>query len=157
MTIEARKQYLAAIHLRYKNATRKEQGLILDEFYKVCGYTRKHAIRLLGRPDSVRQSKPGPRPKYGDEVIEHLLALWKLMNYMCSIKMKEAIPIWLPYYRQSDCGKLSELQTQRLLADRELLDPLRLKRGLDTKLRLFGERLHKLQQGMVRIKSDEAA
>ena len=101
MTIEALKQYLAAIRMRYKNATRKQQGLILDEFCEVCGYTRKHAIRILGRPTGEPRSKPGPKAKYDPSFVHHLVSLWKLMNYMCSVKMKVAIPIWLPYYKQS--------------------------------------------------------
>ena len=50
MTIEALKQYLAAIRMRYKNATRKQQGLIRDEF---C----QHSVPLRQDPGSVTFGK----------------------------------------------------------------------------------------------------
>jgi hypothetical protein len=46
-------------------------------------------------------------------VVEHLVALWKLMNYMCSIRMKEALPLWLDYY---EAPSLTEEVRQKLLA-----------------------------------------
>jgi len=99
MTIEARREYREAIRLRYKNGTKKQRSRILDEFCEVCGYNRKHAIRLLRGKVGMRLSRPGPKPKYDVEVIEHLVILWKLMNYMCSVRMKAALPIWLAYYK----------------------------------------------------------
>ena len=38
---------------RYRNASRSEKGRVLDEFVKLTGYHRKHAVRL---PNS------GPQP-----------------------------------------------------------------------------------------------
>lgn len=99
MTIEARREYREAIRLRYKNGTKRQRSRILDEFCEVCGYSRKHAIRLLGGKAGVRLVKPGPTPKYDADVVSHLVILWKLMNYMCSIRMRAALPIWLGYYK----------------------------------------------------------
>jgi len=47
MSPRSRKEYLEAIYVRYKKASRKEKASILDEFYASCGYHRKHARRLL--------------------------------------------------------------------------------------------------------------
>lgn len=102
MTIEARREYLAAIRLRYKNSTRGQRSRILDEFSEVCGYNRKHAIRILGREAPPSSAKPGPRPRYDAEVVRHLVVLWKVMNYMCSVRMKVALPLWLIYYAPED-------------------------------------------------------
>lgn len=112
MTIEARKEYLAAIRLRYKKGTRGQRSRILDEFCAVCRYNRKHAIRLLGSESFQRTAKPGPKPKFDGEVVRHLVILWIKMNYMCSVKMKEALPLWLNYYRPED---LSAETRNRLL------------------------------------------
>ena len=43
----ARKEILAAVRVRYGQASRLEKGKILGEFAAVAGYHRKHAIRLL--------------------------------------------------------------------------------------------------------------
>ena len=113
MTIEARRQYLAAVRLRYKNGTKTQKSRILDEFCQVCSYNRKHAIRLLKGEPADSKDKPGPKPTYDTLVVEHLVALWKLMNYMCGIRMKEALPLWLNYY---EAPSLTEEVRKKLLA-----------------------------------------
>lgn len=113
MTIEARRQYLAAIRLRYKNSTRGQRSRILDEFCEVCGYNRKHAIRILGRPEAPPGHRPGQKIRYGEGVVRHLIALWKLMNYMCSARMKVALPLWLNYYAPEDLS----VETRKLLLE----------------------------------------
>jgi hypothetical protein len=135
MTIEARREYLKAIRLRYKNSTRGQRSRILDEFCEVCDYNRKHAIRILGRQDTDgKASKPGPKPRYGSETITHLVSLWKLMNYMCSVRMKVALPLWLNYYTPEDLQadtRLKLLEISSSSIDR-LLKPYKegCKRGL---------------------------
>ena len=92
-----------------------------------------------------------------------------LLNFFCPVvKLKQKTRIGgklkkiydkpkTPCDRLLECGKLSELQADRLTADRDLLDPLVLKKGLDSKLKLFSQRLHKLYQGKVTNDSQGAA
>jgi len=47
MTIKFRMNYLKAIYPRYRKSSKALKGRILDEFCRVCGYNRKHAIRKL--------------------------------------------------------------------------------------------------------------
>jgi 5S rRNA maturation endonuclease (ribonuclease M5) len=84
-----------------------------------------------------------------------------LLNYFCpALKLIKKVRIGgklrktydkpkTPYDRLINSGKLTEQQLARLTSDRELLDPILLKRGLDAKLRLFGERLHRFQEGKI--------
>src|ERR1700677_730165 len=102
MSIEARREYLEAIRERYQKASRKEKTEILNEYCKVCEYERKYAIKILRKPISTRQNKPGPQPKYDSEVIKELVELWRLMDQMCSKNMKVALPEWLPFYKRPD-------------------------------------------------------
>ena len=44
---KSKREYLEAIYLRYRRASRKKKAVILDEFCAACKYHRKHAIRLL--------------------------------------------------------------------------------------------------------------
>lgn len=53
----ARKEMLAAVRVRYGQASWLEKGKILGEFAAVAGYHRKHAIRLLS-PRTDMGSKP---------------------------------------------------------------------------------------------------
>lgn len=111
MSTELKREYLRNIRQRYHRGRKKQRTLILDEFCKVCGLTRKHAIRLLNdaMPDQVR--RPGPERKYGDDVDKHLRHLWECMGRVCSKKMVAAMPLWLPFYKEAD------VRMQRLLKE----------------------------------------
>ena len=98
MTIEAKALYLKKISLRYKNATKKQKGKLLSEAAEICDYSRKHLIRLLNRSGGPKPQKRGRKPKYTISDTFHLVKLWKLMRYMCSKRMRAALPLWLKYY-----------------------------------------------------------
>lgn len=98
MPIGVKREYLEKIRLRYLKSSRRQKSLILDEFCKICDYDRKHAIKLLTQLVRAIQPKPGPKFRYGPEVIEHLLILWQAMGRICSKKVVAAIPLWLPFY-----------------------------------------------------------
>jgi len=102
MTTEMKRQYLKNIRSRYFKASRARKSLILDEFCEVCGYTRKHAIKLLADEFSDAVRKPGPKPYYDAEVDTHLQYLWNCMGRINSKKMHAAMPLWLPFYSEAD-------------------------------------------------------
>src|SRR2546425_10519947 len=68
VTAHARREYLKAIHGRYRQAPRPEKRQILDECCRGTGYHRKHAVRLLngaapsGDHPRTRRRRP---PTYG--------------------------------------------------------------------------------------------
>lgn len=47
MSPRSKKEYIEAVFLRYKKATRPQKKVILDEFCRTLGCHRKHAIRVL--------------------------------------------------------------------------------------------------------------
>jgi hypothetical protein len=132
MPIKMRRYYLDTIRERYKNALKSEKTKILDEFCFVSKYSRKYAIRALNGEIEPRLNRPGPKPKYGPQVIHHLRILWSAMTHICSKKMVSALPIWLEHYSNIDA------ETKRLLLmisastiDR-LLKPFKKQRGIST-------------------------
>jgi len=94
----SRKEYLAAILVRYRKAGRVEKGRILTEFCAVCGYNRKYAVRLLNGRPSRRRRRPGPKPKYGPEVRSVLQRFWLAAEQPCSRRLVKVIELWLPHY-----------------------------------------------------------
>jgi hypothetical protein len=102
MTGMGRREYLRAIHARYRRSKPEAKGMILDEFCGVCGYNRKYAIRLLARPRP--EARPGPRrsrgPSYGRPAIEALVKLWEAAGYPWSVRLKAMLPAWLPWLRK---------------------------------------------------------
>lgn len=102
MTTELRREYLKNIRLRYHQGTKKRKTLILDEYCRVCGLTRKHAIKLLNENMTEPPRRPGPVRMYGNDVDQHLRHLWECMGRINSKKMHSAMELWLPFYPEAD-------------------------------------------------------
>src|SRR5215470_12854849 len=60
-----RKELIGAVGIRYRAAGRAERGKILDEFTKLTGFHRKHAIRVLAKEPRDRRRKRARARLYG--------------------------------------------------------------------------------------------
>jgi len=157
MAQRSKREYLQSIYGRYQQSSRAEKQKILDEFMHVCGYHRKYAIGLLNRP------LPGPRPRrvparrplYSAAVIDVLAELWVASGYLCAVRLKAALPTWLPWLRRRIA--LLPGQERQLLA----ISPRQLERRLQArkqtvKRRLYGTtRPGSLLKHMIPIKTDQ--
>jgi hypothetical protein len=137
MSPRSKKEYMEAIHKRYKHASRSEKKIILDEFCATTGYHRKYAIVLLKGFKRFRRTarkKRGPKPTYKkDEIIKPLKTIWLAANLPCSKRLKAILPLWLPGYTQRfGILPLDSVQALRHISpstiDR-LLKPVRTKYG----------------------------
>jgi hypothetical protein len=100
MDAEACRQYANEMRARYKGAGRTGRSRLLDEFAAVTGYHRKYAIALLGR-EPPRRVRPGGRPsRFGADVVEALVALWRAADYPWSRRLAALMPIWMPAARK---------------------------------------------------------
>lgn len=126
--------YLKNLSKRYKSATKREKGLILQELCEISGFHRKHAIRLLNVvPKRRKHHKKKGRPKlYSDSLyLEPLRRIWLVTDQLCGKRLKMALPIWLPFYAEA-YGVLDQAIYDGLLSmgaatiDR-MLAPLRVK------------------------------
>lgn len=105
MKIEFKMNYLKQIYQRYHKSSIGEKTKILDEFCKVCGYVRKYAIRKLNDifPDdnNPKPKKPKNRKKkYLNQTISMLEILMEATNYLCSVRLHSAIPLWMPHLKK---------------------------------------------------------
>jgi len=97
------KQALTAVILkRYKKASKKEKGEILDEFIENTGYNRSYARRILGSKKvrhrkEVEKKKQQRKKVYEDDVVIPLKKIWIAANCICGKRlapfMKETIRI----------------------------------------------------------------
>lgn len=89
------KVYLDKLKQRYNHATRKEKQVILDEFTKTTGYTRKHAIHLLGGTYKYKQGKIyHPRRKIYTIVDAIILTkVCGLLDWIASKRIQPAIGV----------------------------------------------------------------
>jgi hypothetical protein len=70
LSVTTRRELIEAVAARYRAAGRNEKREILDEFVKVTGFHRKHAIRALKRAPRQEASEPRQRTRIYDEALE---------------------------------------------------------------------------------------
>jgi len=82
-------KYLELLRTRYRVASKKEKGVILDEVVKTTGYDRKYAIALLNRKrDYVKHSVRRPhKTTYTSALIQPPLMLHGLFDGICSKRL----------------------------------------------------------------------
>jgi hypothetical protein len=94
MSLRARRELLNRIRERYHQSDRKQKSKILDEFVEATGYGRKHAIALL-QSDPTTTDKPkgkGRQRKYGEDVQQALIHVWRIANEICSKRLVPFLP-----------------------------------------------------------------
>ena len=92
MSPRSKKEYIETIYVRYRNASRNQKTLILDELCATLGYHRKHAIRVLRKFKRFRKTKtkrPGRAPLYSQpQILKPLKKIWLAANLPCSKRLK---------------------------------------------------------------------
>ena len=78
---------------RYRAAGREEKKEILDEFVKVTGFHRKHAIRALKRSPRQEESREArERSRIYDEAVQEALTIvWEAADRICGKRLHEVI------------------------------------------------------------------
>jgi len=139
MARQSKREYLRSIYQRYRRARRAQKTAMLEEFCKVCGYNRKYAIWLLSHP---LPKAVGPRrttsrsPTYSKAMVGILAKVWQACGYLCSQRLKVALPHWLPWIRKH--FELRAQWEQQLLA----ISPRQMDRRLNPYKRTLKRRLY---------------
>lgn len=119
MSPQSTKDYLRVVQKRYKNASKKEKSVILDEVCQNLKYHRKHAIRTLRHFryfTKPKSKKKGRKSRYNKPaIIKPLKEIWRSANLPCSIRLKAILPLWLPGYIAT-YGALSDEVISALIA-----------------------------------------
>lgn len=117
MSFSARRELFFQVAPRYRGGDRHEKHVILEEFTRSTGYTRKHAIRLLNQPDAKHSVITRQRLRwYGADVEEALVTLWRSANYICA---KRLVPYLPAYSGEMRCPYLCGFPSSLI----ELLEP----------------------------------
>ena len=111
-------QYLTKLRERYRKATKKQRGRILDEFGETTGYHRKHAIALLrGKRHHRNPQSPIRRPRrriYLAEDKRAILWLAELFDQISSKRLRVAMTVELEPLRQHHHLQVSTACFKRL-------------------------------------------
>src|SRR5215467_12887006 len=92
LSVETRRELIEAVAVRYRAGDRREKKDILDEFVKLTGFHRKHAIRVLKK--SARQAAGAPRQRariYEEAVREALTIIWEAADRICGKRLRQVI------------------------------------------------------------------
>lgn len=95
----ARREVLAAVADRYRAATRREKGRMLDELCATIGWHRKHAVRALcASGSSVPAEGTEVRRRWCKyhAIRDALTALWEASDRVCGKRLVVMIPTLLP-------------------------------------------------------------
>ena len=111
-TMKERQAVTKAMSAQYRRSSKKEKGVILDQFVEATGYRRPYAAWLLRHhgkrvevapgvnvEGSVRAGKGAPRPRqrrYGPAVVKALTKVWKIMDYICGKRLAPVLPELIP-------------------------------------------------------------
>ncbi|MFT5388057.1 MAG: hypothetical protein ACI9E5_001192 [Candidatus Omnitrophota bacterium] len=102
MSPKSIKEYTTIFVKRYKRADYNQKKKIIDEYCKVTGYHRKHAIRKLNNFrlfTKKKKRKRGRTSKYNKKpIIIVLKKVWLTANLPCSKILKSLLPLWIPHY-----------------------------------------------------------
>lgn len=87
-----RRELIEAVPARYRAADREAKKGILDEFVKVTGFHRKHAIRALKKSPRPAAEEPRHRVRiYNEAVREALTIVWEVADRICGKRLRQVI------------------------------------------------------------------
>lgn len=128
----SKREYAAAIRGRYRRASKREKGRILDEFCAATGYHRVYARRLLGQhppPPAARSGRRQPRARrYGPLEVGLVRACWEVTDGICSKRLAPFLPELLA--KLAACGALPPEATAEVIARVGQMSPATIDRAL---------------------------
>lgn len=114
MTVDERRKYLRVMKKRYRKASRKERGQLLDEMEAVTGLHRKSLIRLLkGSLERKPRSKQRGRT-YGAEVEDALRVIVEAYGDLCPERLAHNLEWMASHLNKHDEMEVSAALKEKL-------------------------------------------
>jgi len=100
LTMRERKAVTKVLRMRYRRASKKEKGQLLDELVGLTGYHRCYAAGVLGgqgaRAEGLRgreERRARQRPRVYDEAVRSVLRqVWLIMDCICGKRLAAVLP-----------------------------------------------------------------
>jgi hypothetical protein len=113
--METRRELIAAVAERYREAGRTEKKLILDEFAETAGYHRKHAIRVLRDGQAGMAAQRGRHRIYDEAVVTALTIIWEAADRICGKRLKAILSTFVESMERHGHLRLDAEVRDRLL------------------------------------------
>ncbi|MCB1740001.1 MAG: transposase family protein [Gammaproteobacteria bacterium] len=90
----ARVELVHALAERYLTSSKIDKTRILDEFVRLTGHHRKHAVRVLrGQASATEHTGTSSRPRLYDEAVRQaLVVLWEASDRICGKRLRPLLP-----------------------------------------------------------------
>jgi len=127
MSQRTKKELLAKLRRRYRNAGLGHKHKLLDQAVELLGYHRKAAIRALRAPEPAPGSRVytgRPRTYEPELLLQWLRPIWAATDYACGRRLVAMLPEWIPAYEQHERRMPAEAREKLLLASARTLDRL---------------------------------
>ena len=127
MSQNSKREVLLKMRERYVGRGREGRSKLIQEVCELCGYDRKHAIKLLNGKLPIAggcQRRGGPRRCYGEPETAVLKSIWLAAEQPCGKRLKAALELWLPYYESEHGGIDEELRGRILRLSAATIDRL---------------------------------
>ena len=94
MSEQSKREYLESSRARYPSRNRAGKSRMIDEVSDVFGWDRKHTIKALNSQVSLgsHAKKRGSKPTYGPAESEVIVAIWRLSEQPCGLRLKATLP-----------------------------------------------------------------
>ena len=92
MTQQTKADLIQDHRKRYKRATKKEKGQILEALTQLTGYTRKHIIHALNQDVGIPKKITRERISRYEPALEPLEKLWAVSNFLCGKRLAPFLP-----------------------------------------------------------------
>lgn len=138
MSPSARGQYVRRMQALYREAKgRREKSRLLDQVSETLGRGRRQAKRLMGgKEPPIERPFRQREPVYPERLIRILEEVWAAAQYLWSVRLKAALPLWMPWIKRR--WELSTQEERLLLA----MSPATMDRRLGPHKRRLGRKIY---------------
>ena len=113
---KVREELVHAVAERYQTSSKADKTLILDEFVRLTGYHRKHAVRVLGGRVPAKKPSTGSRPRLYDEAVRQaLVVLWEASDRICGKRLRALLPLLIDALERHGHLQLEAVVREKLL------------------------------------------
>ena len=113
---EARVELVHAVAERYRTSSKVDKTSILDEFVRLTGYHRKHAVRVLRGQAPIENPASVERPRLYDEAVRQaLVVLWEASDRICGKRLRPLLPLLISSLERHGHLQLDEVVREKLL------------------------------------------
>ena len=113
---KARVELVNAVGERYRASGKVDKTRILDEFVRLTGYHRKHAVRVLQRQAPAETPHTSARPRLYDEAARQaLVVMWEASDRICGKRLRPLLPLLISALESHGHLQLDEVVRKKLL------------------------------------------